>query len=138
MKKCPKCQQSRKVHRSHRDSAFLLQLVGWHRFRCTHCNLYFEGWMLFSTRRNGSSSAKDKDKESEEPQTDPQPKQEFVVPKITRVPIADNGKAPTASDGQCLHCQSRRIHRAKREGLMEEVFYPLFSKYPYKCSDCGT
>ena len=134
MKKCPKCQQTRKVHRSHRDAPLWLQLLGWHRFRCTNCNLYFEGWKLFPTRRNGSSSAK----ESEEPQVNPEPKPGIVIPKKVVADAADNGSDSTAGEAHCLHCQSQRIRRAKREGLMEQMFYPLFSKYPYKCSDCGT
>jgi hypothetical protein len=144
MKKCPKCHQSRKVHRSHRDAALWLQLLGWHRFRCTECNLYFEGWKLFPTRRNGGSSSKESDESQSKPEpkieSKPQPKPAVEIPKKAVSHDDNNGgeSASNANEGFCLHCQSQRIRRAKREGLMEHVFYPLVSKYPYKCSECGT
>ena len=135
MKKCPKCQQAKKVHRSHRDAPLWLQLLGWHRFRCTQCNLYFEGWRLFPARRNGSSSTK----ESEEPQVNPVPKSEAVPLDKAVAETADNGSGVSrGGDIHCPNCQSHRIRRAKREGLMEEMLYPLISKDPYKCSECGT
>jgi hypothetical protein len=130
MKKCPKCQLTKKVHRSHRDAALWLQLLGWHRFRCTQCNLYFEGWKLFPSRRGGGSSAK----ESEEPQIKAEPKPVVVTPTKTMPKATTNGHG----EDYCFQCQSQKIHRAKRDGLMEQFFYPLLSKYPYKCSDCGT
>ena len=144
MKKCPKCQQTRKVHRSHRDAALWLQLLGWHRFRCTECNLYFEGWKLFPSRRTGGRAAK----ESEEPQAkiepkpepNPQLKPQVDIPKkaVSHADRNGGGSPSGASEGTCLNCQSQRVRRAKREGLVEQMFYPLVSKYPYKCSECGT
>ena len=52
--------------------------------------------------------------------------------------MSNNGdKADGAGLRHCLHCQSSRIHRIKREGFMEEMIFPLISKYPFRCSDCG-
>jgi hypothetical protein len=140
MKKCPKCHQSRKVHRSHRDAALWLQLLGWHRFRCTECNLYFEGWKLFPTRRGGGSSSKESEDAQFKSEPKIAPKPDIEIPKKAESHADNNGSgsASSAGEGFCLHCQSQRIRRAKREGLMEQVFYPLVSKYPYKCSECGT
>src|SRR5258708_4093809 len=104
MKKCPKCQQTKKVHRSHRDAPLWLQVVGWHRFRCTQCNLYFEGFRLFpSSSRNGSSSAK----EADEPQIKSEPRPE---PKPVAKPQVQRPKTEAAvsnDEGQCLHCQGQ-------------------------------
>src|SRR5581483_2990581 len=73
MKKCPKCQSRKRVHRSRRDLSVLVQLMGFHRFRCTDCNLYFEGFSPIPSygRKNGHES------ESE---------QEFKPPILPQLP----------------------------------------------------
>jgi len=36
----------------------------------------------------------------------------------------------------CPHCQSKRIRRVKRKGLLRRKVYPRFKGYPYHCGNC--
>ncbi|MBZ0266297.1 hypothetical protein K8I28_16690 [bacterium] len=36
----------------------------------------------------------------------------------------------------CPHCQSRRLRRMKRKGLLQNKLYPIFDGYPYHCGRC--
>ena len=36
----------------------------------------------------------------------------------------------------CPFCQSKRIRRVKRKGLLKKKIYPQFNGYPYHCGNC--
>src|SRR5581483_1305188 len=126
MKKCPKCQSRKRVHRSRRDLSVLVQLMGFHRFRCTDCILYFEGFSPIPSygRKNGHES------ESE---------QEF---KSASTHSPDHGlKKQNNQNGDsnrqfCPNCQSTKVRRSKRVGVLETTVYPLTAKFPYRCNEC--
>jgi hypothetical protein len=39
---------------------------------------------------------------------------------------------------ECPKCQSDRMHRIKREGLLRVTLAPLFGFFPWRCSVCRT
>src|SRR6267142_2816681 len=107
MKKCPKCRSPKKVHRSRRDSPLWLQLVGWHRFRCTNCNLYFEGFCLFPSHKDTNLSNKEQEEPQIKPLSKPTVKSEVIASEIAVTVGHSNGnRNGTSVAGRCLHCQS--------------------------------
>jgi len=36
----------------------------------------------------------------------------------------------------CWKCGSDRVYRVERKGFMQEMIYPLFGFYPWRCKSC--
>lgn len=37
----------------------------------------------------------------------------------------------------CQRCGRGRVHRVFREGFLQEIVYPWFGYYPWRCTTCG-
>ena len=37
----------------------------------------------------------------------------------------------------CQRCGGEKVHRVYREGFLQEVVYPWFGYFPWRCTACG-
>jgi uncharacterized Zn finger protein len=61
------------------------------------------------------------------------------MPEASHEVIAENvvDTSPGKEQIPCQRCGGEKVHRVFREGFLQEVVYPWFGYYPWRCTTCG-
>ena len=102
--------------------------VGFHRFRCTQCNLYFEGFSLFPSRQKSNGNVAE---------DAPALRVEDRKAKMKMMAKEEITRMGNSKGQACPSCHGTQIRRSKRVGTAETLLYPIISKFPFRCNECG-